>query len=485
MLMEPLLQRSRIMQLTTRSTKRRNRHFNDNNALIPEYWAAEGIKLLWEEMMYGGLVHRNYENMIAKNGETVHINKPGRTVAKRKQNDLDSIVDQSVSATDVELKLNMRIYNSFLIGDGERSKSMLDLFNYHLVPAIQAVSSQLDKCVGGQVYQFLGNTTGQLGGLTSSNAHDYLMDARGAFNARKVSQEGRMLGLGARSETFFQKQDLFKSAERRGDGGMALRRAMLGYIGGFDTFLGLNTPSITTATTTASTTTTANTAVGATVVPVTAVTNIVAGSYFTVAGDMTPLRCLSISSLNVTTTRALKFATTSGAVVQPYATALINQGSAIAAGDKTAAVASGYPAGWYREMEFDGTGVPVVGQLVSFKTAAGTVQLAEYCIVDVTGTTFMLDRPLEEAFLDNAIICLGPNGDFNFAFQKNCLALVNRPMALPPSGAGAVGAITSANGFSLRVVFSYDSVKQATRCTIDSLFGMKVLDTDLAQVMLA
>ena len=62
--------------------------------------------------------------------------------------------------------------------------------------------------------------------------------------------------------------------------------------------------------------------------------------------------------------------------------------------------------------------------------------------------------------------------------------MVVEPLAVADKPDGAVGAVTSLNGFALRVVFSYDPVKQATRCTIDTLFGLKVLDTDLAQPML-
>lgn len=459
-----------------------NPHYaNDNTVMKPEVWANESIRLLYEMMVYAGTVHRDFDNEIASFGETVHTRYPNEFVARRKQNDLDTVSDQDAVATGVDVKLNQRIYVSFLLGDGERSKSFKNLFDFYMVPQMQAQARIMDRIIGGQVYQFLDNRAGALGQISSSNASDYMLDTRQFMNDNKVSEFNRWLGLASPTETAMQKVDLFKSAERVGDGGRALRDAIIGRKHGFNTFLSLNTPSVRTGTTAATTTTTAAAAAGATVIAMTAVTNLTPGTWFTVAGDYTPLRVASLSSLNVTVERALLRAVASGAVVTPMATGLINQANSVAAGDTTLSAASGYPAGWMKEITVDGTGVPKVGQLVSFSTAGSpNVPIAgNYCIVSVenSGTSITLDRPLEVAVLDNDIVNYGPNGDYNFPYQREALALVNRPLELPPEGTGARAARGFFNDMSLRTVLTYDGSKQATRVIVDCLLGVKKLQT--------
>jgi len=458
---------------------------NSTSAFVPEMWAEESVRLLWEKMVYAGLVHRDFDNEVAKFGETVHTRSISDFDAKRKQNDLDDLEDQDITATDIEVKLNQRVYISFVVGDGERSRSFKDLIATYLEPAINGNAQLLDQVIGGQVYQFLDNPSGGLGQLSTSNGHEFLMDARGMMNNNKLGFDNRNMGLCSASETYMQKQDLFKSAERRGDGGAALREALLGRVAGFNNFLSLNTPSVRGATQTAATSTTAAALAGATVVAMTAVTNLNPGQYYTIAGDYTPLRVASVSSLNVTNTRPLYKGVASSAVVQPYSLGAINQGSAIAAGDTTAGVSDGYPAGWMKPITVDGAGVPVQGQMVSFRAAGSTVHPAEYCIVQrLSATSILLDRPLENTLADNDIVCYGPNGDYNFAFKKSALALVNRPLMQPEAGTGAQSAIGRFENMSLRVVMTYDGKKQGTRVTVDGLFGVKKLRTAEGGVLL-
>jgi hypothetical protein len=461
---------------------------NDTTAFRPEVWAEEGVRVLYDTMVYAGLVRRDFEPDIANFGDTVHTRKINTFEAKRKQNDLDVTTDQDATATNIEVKLNQRVYTRFTIGDGERSKSFQDLVKVFLVPAMKAPARMLDRVVAGQVYQFRGNRAGALGQMSTVNAHDYLIDSRGVLNDLNVEEFPRMMGLANRTETIMQKSELFKSAEKIGDGGRALRNALLGRIGGWDTFRSINTPSISNATTAATTTTSAAYPAGyAGVIAVASGVATPVGSYIVIDGDYTPLRVLTVSTNDITVDKPLLRAVASGAVVRPYATGLIDSSAAIAAGDTTAAVASGYPAGWIKEIHVDGTGVPKVGQLVSFRTAAGAVHTTEYCIVQVTPVAgdyeILLDQPLANAVPDNDIVCYGPTGDYNFGFTPEGIALVNRPLALPMEGMGARAANGRLDNMSLRVTMAYDKDRQGTQVTIDGLYGIKVLDTQFGMVM--
>jgi hypothetical protein len=148
-----------------------------------------------------------------------------------------------------------------------------------------------------------------------------------------------------------------------------------------------------------------------------------------------------------------------------------------------------YPAGYDKTIWVDGTGVPQVGQLVSFNNGA-TLLDAEYCIIDVTVITpgtrwaITLDRPLEAALADGYTVGYGPGGDYNFAFTRGALALVNRPLAVPKVQ-GVQSGVASYNGLSMRVTMTYDGDKQGTLVTMDLLCGVKVLDEDQGAVLIS
>lgn len=462
---------------------------NDTTAYRPEMWAQESIRVLVESMVFAGTVHRDFDPEVASYGEIVHTRKPSEFVAERKQNDLDTLNTQDASATKIEVRLNQRVYVSFVLGDGERSKSFMDLIQIFLVPAMQAQARFLDRALAVQAYQFLTNTAGGLGTLTKTNSHDYLLDAREVMNSNKVGSEGRWLALASRSETEMQKTEMFKKANEVGDDGTALERAILGVKAGWNTFLELNTPSVRAATTSGTTTTLSAFAAGTTVIDLAvggvAAAGIGKGDYITIAGDMTPLRVTAISTDQITVSRGLREAVASGAVVTAYDNALVDQAAAIPAGDTTDAVTDGYPEGWMKAIAYDGTGVPKEGQLVSFVDSTGTtLYSAEYGIVHVTSDGIVLDRPLEDTLDDNAIINLGPSGDYNFGYQRNALTLVNRPLELPEAGTGARAAQAILNNMAMRVVLTYDGATEGTRVTAAALFGHKVLDVNRGVVLL-
>ena len=463
-------------------------HANDSSAFVPEMWAAEAVEILYENFMFAPTIHRDFEDEIATFGETVHTRKNNEFVGKRKQNDLDALETQDASATQIDVVLNQRVYVSFLLGDRERSMSFQNLVDNYLVEAIQAQVRLIDRAIGCQVYQFLDNTAGGLDQLSKSNAHDYLLDMRENFNDNKTPEMNRWMALASRSETLMQKVEMFKKANEIGDAGTALRNAFLGKVAGWNTFLELNTPSVRNATQGTASTTAAAVAAGATSFDVASSggSNFTVGGYITIAGDNTPLRVTAISTDTLTVNRPLRESVASGAAVQPYTTGLVNQASAIAAGDKNPAVTDGYPQHWQKEIVYDGSAVPKVGQLVSFTLSGGTVLSQEYGIVqvDTTAKTILLDRPLEASIDDNAVIGLGPSGDYNFAYQRDALALVNRPLALPESGAGVRAALGQAHDLALRVAITWDGSTESHRVTVSALFGFAVLDSVRGGVLL-
>ena len=142
---------------------------------------------------------------------------------------------------------------------------------------------------------------------------------------------------------------------------------------------------------------------------------------------------------------------------------------------------AGYAAGWHKEIVVDAfTVAPRVGQMVSFGTATPV-----YSILEATTTSILLDRPLDLAIANDATVNIGPAGGYNFAFDRNALALVTRPLALTGNGRGAQMAVAAYEGIGMRVTLAYNATKQGLQVTFDVLMGTKVLNSSLGAVLLS
>jgi len=437
---------------------------NNNDALIPEKWAAEAIGLMYEQFLWGNLVYRDFENEIAQMGETVHVHMPAGFVAERKQNDLDDVVEQDASVVDIPVVLDQRVYVSFIIGDGERSKSFKNLVELHLTEAMSAQVRLIDRCVAARTIDFLANSAGSMGGLTTSNGVESAIDLSNVMNINNVPEVGRNLMLANNSHALMLKNDKVASTDYTGTAGSAVRRAYVGQIAGFETYRSGNAPTATGVATGTPTTVDGAVAAGSTTIVVDA-TAPIQWQYITVAGDNTPLRVTNVATLTLTVNRATKFAIADAAVVTLYGLAAVD-------------LAGGYATGWAKWIAYDG-GTVQVGQMIAF---AGNA--AEYTVVQVSGSSFMLDRPLESTLIENHVINLGPSGDMNLGFHSKAIALVTRPLALPMEGVGVRSAVINDNGYGIRVTISYDSKKEGHRVTIGSLCGTKTTDVNRGAVLL-
>jgi hypothetical protein len=446
----------------------------DVSAFIPQLWANESIAILVENMVIGNLVHRDFSNIIASFGETVNTRKPGEFTSKRK--DLaDSVTVQDATATNVAVVLNQHAHTSFLIRDGEESKSFKDLVTEYLRPAMISQARFVDQVLSGQVYQFLPNQYGKLGALSSSNAVEYITGVRNVANVNKMYMDNRNMVHPPNVETLLLQNSVFHQAQLLGDDGTALREASLGRKFGIAHWMAQNASSVPAGntTTTGAINNAAGYAAGTTSLTVDGLSAaITAGTYFTVAGDMTPQRVVSTTGGSTPTaivcTPGLKYAVVDDAVIKLYNPGQVNN-------------AAGYAAGHLKAITIDGfTVAPKVGQLVAFGASTAT---AVYSVVEATTTSILLDRPLDAALADDDRVNIGPAGEYSFLFHPNALSLVIRPLAQPKPGTGALSGVVSMNGFSMRVTITYDGNKQGHLVTLDMLFGVKTLDQKLGAVM--
>ncbi len=456
-----------------------NRFFdNDNNALIPELWANEGLSILEENMVIGNLVYRDFENVIAKFGDTVNTRKPRKFTAKRKT-DADPVTIQDATSDNIPVPLDQHAHTSFMIKDGEESLSFKNLVDLYLKPGVISLASFVDKVLSSQAIRFIADTppVGGLGQMTAANAANYLLLARQALNVNKIPDDNaRNCILTPQSETIVLQNTNFTAAYFVGDEGTALRTASLGQKFGLNMFMAQNQPYITTGNT--SVAGAINLAAGYPAGTKTFTVSglaaaITAGSWITIAGDNTPLQVVSTvggaTPTSITVQNGTINPVANSAVVTIYTPGAVN-------------LVAGYAAGYSKEITVSGfTVAPQIGQPVTFGTDSANI----YSIIDVTGLTgITLDRPLAASLANSVSVNLGPAGSYNFVFHRNSLALVSRPLALPRVGTGALAANVTYNNLSMRVVMTYQGKDQGTLVTLDLLLGVAKFEK-FAGVLLA
>lgn len=460
---------------------------NDNSAFIPEIWAQMGLVILEENMVAAQLVDRDFEPEIKNFGDVVNTRRPGTFKLARKTDTTSSLTQQSASATNVQVPLDQWFYESFIIKDGEASKSFQELTEVYLLPAMQGIARGVDRAILGRVQAFLGapnQRAGRLMNMDETNSKDYVLDARQILNVNKAYPTGRSLILSPYSETALLKNELFIKANERGDGGTALENARLGRILGFDTYMDQNVNGVQSGCDTDNGTITNALAAGVGPSSQTMTTSAsdawATGEFAVVAGNDQPTFITAHtettgSTTAITLNEANKYATLASAACTRYKACVVNN-------------PSNYAVGWSENINVDGytTGkAPQVGQLIAFGTGGSR---ATYTVIESTDNgsncDILLDRPLVNAINDEDPAFPGPMGSFNLALHREAIALVSRPLALPAKDIGVRADVGVHNDVAMRVVMQYDINAGGTVVNLDILAGVAVLDTRLCVPLL-
>lgn len=455
---------------------------NALTAYNPQWWANESVAILIENLVTARLIHMDFQNLVASAGDVVNTRKPAEFEAKRKT-DADSITLQDASATNIQVKLDQHWHTSFILKDGEISKSFKDLRAEYLQPAIWSLAQKIDKVILGQWPQFMGNAEGKSGDFSGTTAKGYILDVHRRFNIRKVPDVGRRLLLNPTLEAEALKTDTFIEADKAADGGDALTNARLGRKFGFDIFMVQNLASVQnvgtdTAASAALVDNTGGYAAGASVIHVdTAGSALAVGQYirFTDEGvwhRITALGTLATEDIDVTITPPLRRAIANDSTVTVGPKGAINE-------------AAGYAAGYGKTVVVDGfTGSQVV--IGSALSIAG--HTTPYGVVEVTETAgnttgVVLDRPLDAAVANDAAVYVIGNTQVGLAFDRPAMTMVSRPLALTEGDFGTRQAVANFNGFGLRAAMTYDPYAQGLVVTVDVLAGIKVLDANRGGVL--
>lgn len=116
--------------------------------------------------------------------------------------------------------------------------------------------------------------------------------------------------------------------------------------------------------------------------------------------------------------------------------------------------------------------------VVSAQTKAEWVKDPLFNRVDQSGSSEGLTRGAlgSEKFGFAPYMSQNIRDNVGVAFHKTALAFASRPLELPDGARDA--SIVEYKGLGLRVVFDYDMQLKASVCSIDLLYGIKLLDAD-------
>lgn len=453
----------------------------DNNldAWIPERWALETIDVLEANMMAAMTVHRDFEQSFAAFGDTVNTRKPNSFTAENKHRG-DDVTDQDATATNIPVKLNQHVHVSFTIDDQDDTLSFMELTEQYIKPAGIALADRIDKVVLGQVYQFLETQAGTFAGMTKENAVEGIVNTKKEMNKNLCPDDGlRFLAVGTNSAAAMRQAAVFHEADKAGSV-EGLIRGSLGTKFNFNLWEGQNVSSLLGDVTTGlgEIDNASGYAAGTTVLTVDgfAADEVHPGQWVKINGHVYHVAATNnATATELTLEYGLKAAVADNDDIIVYDKATVDN-------------ASGYAVDWSKRIVIaDVSGGSLqVGQMVTFRDVGGTVRNERYSVVATDGTTWMqLDRPLERALANNDIIDFGPvGGDYNFAYHRNALTLAIRPLKPVSPGRGALSAVRSNRGLTIRVTIGYDTKAQKTRVTLDFLAGIKILDSAKGAVLL-
>lgn len=448
---------------------------NDLSAWVPQFWANESLMILTENLFAPGLVHRDFENLVASKGDTVKTRRPNLFAFNRKT-DATNVTVQDLTATNVNVPLDQHIEVTFKVRDEEWSKGLPSMVETHIKPAVIQLARSADQIIFGQVHRHMKNAVGGLGQMTSANAKDFVINTRELMNNNKVPEQGRNLVLSVAADATMLRPEWFTSVSKVGET-QGIREAQLGRLLGFDFMRSNNIPQIVAGNTVVSgaINLSGGYSKGATVLVVDGFTgDLPAGSFITVDGLPNQIVSTTLTTGNCTGITLLNPLTRSVAndtAVVNYTPAAVNN-------------SGGYTAGYEQYITVNGTTQNIqVGQAISFGTVAGT---DVYTVVASNGlTSILLDRPLAANVANSAAVNIGPAGSFSYAFYKDVLAFVNRPLATPPANMGVFASVMNTNNIAIRVIMQYNASGQFTQVTLDMLCGVQVLNVDLGAILVS
>lgn len=166
---------------------------------IPELWNARLLNALDKAHVFAGLVNRDYEGEIKKQGDTVHINTIGEVTIGTYTKDTDfTSGPQALTATDSTLVINQAKYFNFAVDDIDTAQAAGDIMDKAMQRAAYGLADAADKYLADQLAAAITTANGNQVGttavaLTKENVYENIVKMKTTLDKANVPTTGRWL----------------------------------------------------------------------------------------------------------------------------------------------------------------------------------------------------------------------------------------------------------------------------------------------------
>ena len=211
---------------------------------IPELWSARLLYALEKSHVATNLVNRNYEGVIANQGDTVHINSIGAITVKDYTRNSNIADPEILTTADQTLDIDQAKYFNFQVDDVDKAQISGDIIDTAMGRSAYALADVSDafllKTIANGVSS--ANKIGakaNLTALTASNVYENIVKMRTLLDKANVPTTGRTIVVPPEVYALLLLDDRF--AKSGSDSGQnALLNGMVGRVAGFDVFMSNN-----------------------------------------------------------------------------------------------------------------------------------------------------------------------------------------------------------------------------------------------------
>lgn len=202
---------------------------------IPEIWAATALGALRANTVMLNLVNRNFENLVANQGDIINVPRRGTITVNDKAANTP-ITLQTPSADTIALTLNKYKEVSFLVEDIAKAQANQDIIMGYIMDGIIAMGHQIDDDI---LALYSGFSTTPLDATSGSGGVvvNTIIEAQRLFNKALVPTEGRNIVWGEDAQAELLKLNQFTNAQYDPSNADALTNATLGRKYGFTHYM--------------------------------------------------------------------------------------------------------------------------------------------------------------------------------------------------------------------------------------------------------
>lgn len=211
---------------------------------IPELWSARLLYALDKAHVATNLVNREYQGIIANQGDTVHINSIGAITVKDYTKNADIADPDALTTTEQTLVIDQCKYFNFQVDDVDNVQAAGDLIDTAMGRAAYSLADVADayllKTIAAGAAS--GNTVGVDSGpiaLTAANVYENIVKLRTKLDKANVPNTGRTIVVPPEVYALLLMDDRFAKSDAAA-GQSALLNGEVGRVAGFTVYMSNN-----------------------------------------------------------------------------------------------------------------------------------------------------------------------------------------------------------------------------------------------------